>query len=323
MKNVFLFIIMFFLFSCSNEKKDKVQRFIDADLTEDYDYFLENLSHEYKEALKLQFDTPNLHIAYDSIVSSRKSYFGKLKEENILFKNHVINHITTSNKNLKIIKYRTHFTDMKNNSELFKEYLILEDYSNNGEKKYTPYIPKSTIGLDSILKEKYSATVLDEITSAIIFKEYTSDDPIFKKTEKRFTEYISYFDSYNMELLKFIYPPLFKSLAATFNQHELSIEQKELIIKYLKQARDTQPFNVKRFLIDGFEKIDCATDIHAYIIDYAIDVNKNTYLPGKTIVIIENDEVYFLEADMEIIKTYFSSLFSDNFISCVENMIKD
>jgi hypothetical protein len=324
MKKAIFLLITYFLISCSNSKEpeNQIQNFIDVDVSADYKYYFDNLSSEYKDILKLQYNTSNLKVVYDSIVKNRKDIHDSIVAKKFVVKNYLIDSFSTSNKDLRIIKYRNNIYDTKHKSELFKEKIILE-INHKGETKFTPYNPKSIPKIDSILSSKYSLSILNEIHKSLSFKQYENRDINFQKTKKRFEDYIANFKSNDLTLLEFVYPPIFQSLLASNNQTEFTQEQKRQLVEYIKKGRDSQKLNFKRFLIDKFNKISCSSEKNAYILNYAIDVENNLYIPGKLIVIIENEKVYFVEADIEELRTNYSNVFSKEFINCVESSITD
>lgn len=324
MKKAIFLLIMCIVLSCSNNNKteSQIQNFIDVDLSADYKNYFDILSDEYKDVLKLQYNTSNMKVVYDSMVKSRKNIHDSIVAKRFVAKNYVVDSFSTSNKNLRIIKYRNNVYDTKNKSELFWEKILLE-INHNGEKKYTPYGPKSTPKIDSILSSKFSPSILSEIHKSLSFKQYENSDINFKKIKKRYDDYIVFFKSDDLSLLEFVYPPLFQSLLASNNQTEFTQKQKRQIVESIKKGRDSQELNFKRFLIDGLKKITCSTEKNAYILNYAIDVENNIYIPGKLIVILENEKVYFVETDFEELKANYSNVFSEEFINCVESSTKD
>lgn len=319
MKKLFLLLTISLIFSCSDNQKteNQFQYFIDVDINADYKNYFEKLSNEYKDALKIKYQSPDLKIVFDSVLNNRRDIHNSIISKKIVVENFAIDSFTT-NENINVIKYRANIHDTRQNAQIFKERVLLE-YIQDGEKKYTPYDPKWTPQLDSILNNKVTLSTIEKANDFLKFKEYEDSQADFQTTKNIFKEYIANFRSNNLKLLDFIYPPILENLLANNGQTEFTQEQKLELVEYIKKGRDSQELNFTQFLIDNFTKIDCFSDKRSYILDYVIDVENNLYISGKIIVIIENEKTYFIEADLNDIKENFSNIFDKEFINCVEN----
>lgn len=322
MKNIIIVFLIFSLFSCNKDKQpvEKFQNFIDLDINADYKNYFDKLSNSYINILKIKYKTQDSNIVYDSIISEHKGIHDSIKLGVYRVKNTIIDSVISKEKNIRILKYRLSLFDAKHQSEMYQEKVVLE-ITNNKVIKYIPYNLGSLPQIDSLIISSYSQKLLDEISSTLKFKEYDENSKVFKDTKNRFVEYISLLKTDNLSLLNFVYPPIFQALLKENNQVEFTLEQKKQFLDYIKKGKDSQKLNFKKFFIDKFKKTDC-NEKDAYFLDYAIYVGNNLYIPGKLIVIRENEEIYFIEADFSELKTNFLDVFSEDFLSCLERNLE-
>ncbi|CAD0009771.1 hypothetical protein [Flavobacterium salmonis] len=319
MKNIIIIFLIFSLFSCNKNKQqvEKFQKFIDIDINADYKNYFDKLSSNYINVLKIKYKTQDSNKIYDILVSEHKGIHDSIKLGVYRVKNTMIDSVISKEKNIRILKYRLSLFDTKHQSEMYQEKVVIE-ITKNKVIKYIPYNPGSVPQTDSLIVSSYSQKLLDEISSTLKFKEYDENSKVFKKTKNRFVEYHSLFKTDNLSLLNFVYPPIFQALLKENNQVEFTLEQKKQFLDYIKKGKDSQKLNFKKFLIDKFKKTDC-NEKDAYLLDYAIYVGNNLYIPAKLIVIQENEEIYFIEADFSELKTNYLNVFSEDFINCLEH----
>lgn len=322
MKKLIL-LSLIFIFSCSEntKKENQFQYFIDVDINGDYSNFFEKLSDEYKDALKFKYKTTELGTVYDSIIEEKKEFKNFITNNEIILKNFIVDSIESTEESYRLIKYRVSMYDTKQNAKLFKDRILIET-TYNGEKKYTPYDLKLTPKIDSILNDRISSNLTVKAQDFLKFREYKSNNPDFEKIKNRFSKYVSYLESNDLKLLEFIYPPILETLLINSNQTEFTHKQKLELIEYIISSRNSQEMKFKRYLINQFDKIDCIAQKEAYILDYAIDVENNIYIQGKAIVIKENKNFYFIEADLEELKQNFENVFDKNTIDCLHFLLE-
>ncbi|WP_430613136.1 hypothetical protein [Flavobacterium sp. JP2137] len=321
MKKLILLSLLF-IFSCSEntKKENQFQYFIDVDINGDYTSYFEKLSDEYKDALKFKYKTTEIGIVYDSIIEEKKEFHNFITNNEIILKNFIIDSIESTEENYRLIKYRVSMYDTKQNAKLFKDRILIES-TYNGEKKYTPYDLKLTPKIDSIINDRISSNLIVKAHDLLKFKEYNSNNSDFEKIKNRFSKYVSYLESNDLKLLEFIYPPILETLLINSNQTEFTHKQKLELIEYIISSRNSQEMKFKRFLINQFDEIDCIAQKESYILDYAIDIENNIYIQGKAIVIKDNNNFYFIEADLEELKQNFENIFDQNTIDCLEFLL--
>lgn len=322
MKNLlYIFITTILFISCSKKKSEEgfdLQKIIDVDNNGNYEEYFKSLSDIYLDFLKDENNTSDSKIVYDSILNEKKELNKLIVNGDLELKNHIIDSFTTSDKKIKIYKLRSHLLDVKSKTELIKEKIILLT-SNN---KIIPYPTKSNPKFDSILKEKTNQNILKEIEQSSIYREYNNTDINFQQAKKRFREYTKLYKSNDIKFLEYIYPPVIQKISS--NKSGFNSKQKKLFLENLKKSKNQQELDFKEFLIDDFYKLECYKEGDVYILEYLIDVNNNTYIPGKTIVFNKNNMIYFMEIDIQEIEEYYDEIFSKEFINCIsQNALKN
>lgn len=320
MKNLIIVTIMSFLFiSCSNKKKENfnLQKIIDVDNNRNYEQYFESLSDIYLDFLKDENNTLNTKIVYDSILNEKKDLNKLIIDGELEMKNYIVDSFPTSDKEITIYKYRSYLLEIKSKTELIKEKIILVTNFNN-EKKIIPYPTMNNSKFDSLLKAKTHPNILKEIDQSFIFREYNNTDLIFQKTKKRFDEYFNLFKSNNLKFLDYIYPPIIEKIN---NNSRFNNNEKKKFLEDLKKSKNKQEFDFKKFIIDDFYKLDCSKDENVYIVEYLINIDENTYIPGKSIVFIKDDTIYFMEMDIQEIENYYNDIFSNELINCIKKNI--
>lgn len=311
---------MSFLFiSCSNKKKENfnLQKIIDVDNNRNYEQYFESLSDIYLDFLKDENNTLNTKIVYDSILNEKKDLNKLIIDGELEMKNYIVDSFPTSDKEITIYKYRSYLLEIKSKTELIKEKIILVTNFNN-EKKIIPYPTMNNSKFDSLLKAKTHPNILKEIDQSFIFREYNNTDLIFQKTKKRFDEYFNLFKSNNLKFLDYIYPPIIEKIN---NNSRFNNNEKKKFLEDLKKSKNKQEFDFKKFIIDDFYKLDCSKDENVYIVEYLINIDENTYIPGKSIVFIKDDTIYFMEMDIQEIENYYNDIFSNELINCIKKNI--
>lgn len=320
MKNLIIVTIMSFLFiSCSNKKKENfnLQKIIDVDNNRNYEQYFESLSDIYLDFLKDENNTLNTKIVYDSILNEKKDLNKLIIDGELEMKNYIVDSFPTSDKEITIYKYRSYLLEIKSKTELIKEKIILVTNFNN-EKKIIPYPTMNNSKFDSLLKAKTHPNIIKEIDQSFIFREYNNTDLIFQKTKKRFDEYFNLFKSNNLKFLDYIYPPIIEKIN---NNSRFNNNEKKKFLEDLKKSKNKQEFDFKKFIIDDFYKLDCSKDENVYIVEYLINIDENTYIPGKSIVFIKDDTIYFMEMDIQEIENYYNDIFSNELINCIKKNI--
>lgn len=321
MKKIFLLILTsFIIISCSksNEKGINLQKIIDVDNNGDYEYYFKSLSDIYIDFLKTENKSLDSEVIFDSIVKEKKELNNLIKDGKLNLKNHIIDSFPTSDKSTKIYKYRSHLSDIESKTELIKEKIFLLTNIKN-KKKIIPYKPVNNSKFDSILNTNIHQNIINEIKNAFTYTEYNNTDFIFLETKKRFEEYTKLFKSNNLKFLDYLYPPIINKL----NKNGFNNKLRKQYIEDLIKSKNSQDLNFKRFFVDKFYSVECLKEKNVYILEYLIDVENNTFIPGKLVVIMEQNMIYFIEMDLEEIKENFNDIFPDEFINCLkENLSK-
>jgi len=99
----------------------------------------------------------------------------------------------------------------------------------------------------------------------------------------------------------------------------LTSQQKLEISENLLKDKANQELEFKAYYVESIVKIACSEN-ESYILNYAIEVGNNIYIPGKAIVIREDKNFYFIEYDYDYISANFPTMFSPTFMNCLKNI---
>jgi hypothetical protein len=322
-KNI-ISLVLIILISC-NHKQDKPnasQYFVDVENNEDFKYYFNSLSNDYLTLLKKQFKTNDTSVVFDSIVKSNIRLINSFKLQKFNLTNTITDSIRTSNRDLLIIKYNTNFAKEGNQPQSYVERVVLQ-VSINKVKKFIPYNPELNPAIDSLLKSKYTPIVYNELQNSLLPTHYKSNDIEFKKIKNQIELYSESFKKIDTTFLQYIYPPLIKSYLSSANKNELSTEDKIEMLNILKKQLVSRNLNFENFIIKDFNKINCSLKQKIYIVKYVLQMNGTLFLMGRMITILENNNIYFLEAKIEDLRQIGQPYFSNEFINCIEKNLKD
>jgi hypothetical protein len=324
MKKNIISLLLIILISC-NHKQDKLnvsQHFIDVDNNKDFKFYFNNLSNDYIDILKKQFKSNDTSVVFDSIVKSKNELINSFKLQKFNFTNTITDSIRTSNRNLLIIKYNTNFAKEGNLSQSYVERVVLQ-VSNNKIKKFIPYNPELNPEIDSLLKSKYAPIIYSELQKSLLPTHYKNNDIEFSKIKNQIELYSESFKKNDTSFLRYIYPPLIKSYLNSNNKSKLSTEDKREILNIFKEQLASRNLNFENFIIKDFNRINCSLKQKIYIVKYVLQMNGTLFLKGRMIIVFENNNIYFLEANIEDLKQIGPPYFSIDFINCIEKSIND
>lgn len=324
MKKNIISLLLIILISC-NHRQDKLnasQYFIDLENNQDFKYYFNNLSNDYLTLLKKQYKTNDTSVVFDSVVKGKIRLINSLKLQKFNLINTITDSIQTSNKNLLIIKYNTIFAKEGNPPQSYVERVVLK-VSNNKLKRFIPYNPELNPSIDSLLKSKYNQIVFSELQNSLLPTHYKSNNIKFKKIKNQIELYSESLKYNDTSFLQYIYPPLIKFYLSTTNKNELSTEDKMAMLKIFKKQLASRNLNFENFIIKDFSKIDCSLNQEVYNVKYVLQMNGTLFLTGRMIVVLENNYIYFLEANIEDLMKIGQPYFSNEFINCIEKSLND
>ncbi|WP_395059537.1 hypothetical protein [Flavobacterium sp.] len=323
-KSTLVILSLISLISCNKKEissENKFETFVNCDISGDYKTYLNLLSEDYKKLLLKKYKTTNENVLFDSIINFKNEFHNKIKNGEIKQENIFVKEVTTDLKNVSIIKYRSVIIDLSNKNEMFKEKIILNKIE-NGIHKFIPYEIKFNQNIDSLILGNYSNEILDKIKNLSKFQQFDSDDKIFVAVKKRYLDYVKTFESSNDSLLNFIYPKAIQIITKESSLKNISKQNKKLILENIKQSKKIQELNFDQYFIDNFKKIE-TNEKQLYRLDYAISVGNNIYIPGKLIVIFDNNKIYFLEYDKDEFQSTLSNLYNKNTMVCIQKAFRN
>jgi hypothetical protein len=320
MKKFYFAIICLFFLSCKKEipvSTDLVDKFINCDITGDYNLYFEQLSLSYKNLLYSKYKTKNDRIVFDSLKNYNYDLHLQIEKGKFTMTNTVMNIIPTEIKGLSIVKYRSTLFDHENKSELFKEKILLK-ITDSILTKFVPYSNNYTKNIDSLITSIYNNTTLNKLKSALKFKKFNTNNPTLNKIDEKFKNYIISLKANNNELFDFLYPPIMNELLKQSNETSFTPELKTMLLNNFKQSMKTQTLDFHDFFIEDIEELVCNGSESRYLLSYVIDVKKNVYIPGQAVVFIESNKIYFIEYDKTEFEATLSEVFEPTFIECVD-----
>lgn len=318
MKQLILIILTAILISCSKNKTENynVQDFIEVDMNGDYNSFYQHLSSVYKTHLKRKYHTENSKKVIDSL------RINSLPSRNAILNGDIqLSHKITDTFNIDnfiIYKFRMYVTGPIEEGELFQESMVLELTEEN-HTRYFPYTPNKFPQVDSLIQESFDKQIIEKINAVSKIQTIDIKNENVSEINKAFKNFASLIENENTDFIKYIYPAIYDDILIENNQTELSSKQKIEFLKSLKEDKANQELKFKAYYIESISKIECS-EKDSYILIYAIEVGNNIYIPGKAIVIKENNNIYFIENDYDYISANFPTMFSPTYMNCLKNI---
>lgn len=318
MKKLTLIILTAILISCSKNKTENynVQDFIEVDINGDYNSYYQHLSSIYKTHLKRKYHTENSKKVIDSIrinsLPSRKA----ILNGDIQLSYKITD--TFNIDNIIIYKFRMYVNSSIEEGELFQESMVLELTEEN-HTRYLHYTQNKFPQVDSLIQESFDKQILEKINTVSKIQTIDIKKENVSEINKAFKNFASLIENENTDFIKYIYPAIYDEILIENNQTELSSKQKIEILKSLKEDKANQELKFKAYYIESINKIECS-EKDSYILIYAIEVGNNIYIPGKAIVIKENNNIYFIENDYDYISANFPTMFSPTYMNCLKNI---
>jgi hypothetical protein len=316
MKKLTLIILTAILISCTKNKTENynVQDFIEVDINGNYNSYYQHLSSIYKIHLKRKYHTENSKKVIDSIrvnhLPSRKA----ILNGDIQLGYKITD--TFNIDNIIIYKFRMYVNSSIEEGELFQESMVLELTEEN-HTRYLHYTPNKFPQVDSLIQESFDKQILEKINTVSKIQTIDIKNENVSEINKAFKNFVSLLENENMNFIKYIYPAIYDEILIENNQTELSSKQKIEFLKILKEDKANQELKFNAYYIESISKIECS-EKDSYILIYAIEVGNNIYIPGKAIVIKENDNIYFIENDY--ISANFPAMFSPTYMNCLKNI---
>lgn len=318
MKQLILITLTAILISCSKNKTENynVQDFIEVDMNGDYNSFYQHLSSVYKTHLKRKYHTENSKKVIDSL------RINSLPSRNAILNGDIqLNHKITDTFNIDnfiIYKFRMYVTGPIEEGELFQESMVLELTEEN-HTRYFPYTPNKFPQVDSLIQESFDKQIIEKINAVSKIQTIDIKNENVSEINKAFKNFCSLIENENTDFIKYIYPAIYDEILIENNQTELSSKQKIEFLKSFKEDKANQELKFKAYYIENISKIECS-EKDSYILIYAIEVGNNIYIPGKAIVIKENNNIYFIENDYDYISANFPTMFSPTYMNCLKNI---
>lgn len=318
MKKLTLIILTAILISCSKNKTENynVQDFIEVDINGDYNSYYQHLSSIYKTHLKRKYRTENSKKVIDSIrinsLPSRKA----ILNGDIQLSYKITD--TFNIDNIIIYKFRMYVNSSIEEGELFQESMVLELTEEN-HTRYLHYTQNKFPQVDSLIQESFDKPILEKINTVSKIQTIDIKNENVSEINKAFKNFASLIENENTDFIKYIYPAIYDEILIENNQTELSSKQKIEFLKSLKEDKANQELKFKAYYIESINKIECS-EKDSYILIYAIEVGNNIYIPGKAIVIKENNNIYFIENDYDYISANFPTMFSPTYMNCLKNI---
>lgn len=319
MKQLILIILSVILISCSKNKTENynAQDFIEVDINGDYKSYYQHLSSIYKTYLKRKYHTENSKKIIDSIRKNSLPSRNAILNGDIQLSCKITDTINIDN-NIIIYKFRMYVTSSKEEGELFKESMVLELTEEN-LKKYFYYTPNKFPQVDLLIQESFDKQIIEKINIVSKIKTIQIENENVSEINKAFKNFASLIDNENTDFIKYIYPAIYDEILIENNQTKLSSKQKIEFLKSLKKDKSNQKFKFKAYYVESINKIDCS-EKDSYILIYAIEIGKDIYIPGKAIVIKENNNIYFIENDYDYISANFPTMFNQEYMDCLKNI---
>jgi len=320
MKNKLTILLFFVLFSCKNNRAETNNNFlnwINCEKTGDLKFYLANVSDDYKSLLFNKYKTTDDRTLIDSVTNNDFQLIEIIKEGKMACENQILEEVKTTLPNISLIKYRMKLNDIEFDSKMFQERIVIKEYKSESEK-YTPYDKNFRQQIDSLLVTKYnSPNLVSEISNLLEFKPYNSKEKQFTIIKKKFEGYVNAIKSNDENFLDYIYSPAFDLLVKESNGQLSHKEIQKYLLENLILSKRKQELNFKNYYIDNFNKINCTKKKELFILDYVIDVENNVYIPGKALVVFENNKVSFLEYNKTEYEGMYQTLFDAEIMQCI------
>lgn len=310
-----LFLVLFL--SC-NKNEDKLLKVINWEATLDFKTYVENISTEYKNLLIIKYKTSNERILIDSIKAYKLDFYDKIKKGNMILTNHVLKEVKIKNSNASLIKYRVELYDVQNDSKVFKEKVIIKELV-SGSFKFIPYEKVFIPNIDSLLQKKFDSELLITINQLLKLDTFSSEDSQFYDVKNRFEKYCNYIQINDSRFVDFVYPSAYELIVSqNGSKRNDEIEYKRIISEALGVNKKNIDLKNSQIYIQDFYKINCVKSQDMFFLKYAIEVKPNIYIPGKILVISENNQLYFIEYNDKNFKEELPNLFEQEIMNCIE-----
>lgn len=320
----YIVLICLIFFSCKKEEKipaNLVDRFINRDVSGDYEFYFDQLSQNYKELLYLKYQTKDDQVIFDSLKDVMDDLHFRIADGDFIMKNVVTENILTEIEGLSLIKYRSNLFDVKNQSELYKDIVLLK-MTDSVSTKFMPYSYYYTKNIDSLILEVYNVRILNNVKETLEFKNFKTSIPELKKIEKEFNNYIYRFKKGDTSLLDVIYPPIIDEILKQSGISSLTEELKKEIVNEVGFSFIIKYSDLYMFIVEDIIQLDCDDSQSKYLLTYAIKFNEDLYIPGQVIVFIENSKIYFVEYEKTDFEGTVSGIFESSFMDCIAKQSK-
>lgn len=308
-------VLVVLFFSC-NKNETTVLDILDAETNGDLKPYVEYISIDYKNLLFEKYNTQNEKVLIDSMKEYKKDLYEAIKNGKMVLTNHILAEEKTIFSNTVLIKYRVDLYDIEKESRVYRDKIIIKE-STNSSFKVIPYEKVFTPNIDSLIQKKYDSDLLIKINDFLKFKSYSSNDSEFVGIKNRFESFIKCIKTEDLRFMEFIYPPALKLIAKQEGIENFDkSENKKLAMKLILEKRKSNLI-FKEYYIEDFYKINCENK-NLYFIKYAIEVKPNIYIPGKILVVLENNQLYFIEYNDKNFKEELPNLFEQEIMNCIE-----